>query len=171
MDNTIDTPKKKRGAPVGHGRYGGRAPGSLSRTTWDLLQKSEQLGADPLAVHLQVIAADGCLKLPVIDSTTGLQKIDEWGECLFQWVAVSLTERIAACRAVMGYLYPKLQSTRISGPNHGPVEVAALDITQLLNDPALARQAQVLALQIAEQQNDQNAPQLPRPYDHCQPKE
>ena len=51
MDNTIEAPKKKRGAPVGHGRYGGRGPGSLSRTTWDLLQKSEQLGADPLAVH------------------------------------------------------------------------------------------------------------------------
>lgn len=171
MDNTIEAPKKKRGAPVGHGRYGGRGPGSLSRTTWDLLQKSEQVGADPLAVHLQVIAADGCLKLPVIDSATGLQKIDEWGEYLFQWVAVSLTERIAACRAVMGYLYPKLQSTRISGPNDGPVELAVLDVTQLLNDPALAKEAQRLALMLADQQdpNANNVPQV-RPYDHYDPK-
>jgi hypothetical protein len=58
---------------------------------------------------------------------------------------------------VLGYLYPKLQSTQITGANDGPVEVATLDITQILADPKMAEAAQRMALQIA-QQMDPNAP-------------
>jgi hypothetical protein len=131
---------------------------------------AEAMGVDPLSHLLSVISCDGAMRTPAIDPQTGRQAVDNYGECLFQWTAVSLSERIAACRSIMSYLYPRLQSTQIGGPNGGVIQLATFDVTQLLNDPALARQAQRLALQIAEQQSDQNASQQPRPYDHYQPK-
>jgi hypothetical protein len=166
----MDEPIKKRqhGSAPGE-RRGGRVRGSISKSTFEILQKSQAMDADPLAVHLQVVGCDGCLKLPKIDSTTGRQMVDVHGELLYEWTAVSVTERIAAARAALPFLLPKLMRTQISGPNDGAVQLATFDVTQLLNDPELARQAQRLALQIAEQQADQTAPQLPRPYEHYQP--
>jgi hypothetical protein len=169
MDKTIDTPKKKRGAPFGHGRYGGRQKGSISRDTAAILARSAAMGADPLEALLAVIGCDGAMRIPQIDPATGKQAFDEWGELLYTWVAVSLSEKIQCCKSVMGYLFPRLQSTRISGADGvGPVEVATFDLTALLADPTMARQAQILALAIAEQRADQPA-QLPRPYSDYEP--
>ena len=75
-------------------------------------RKSQAMDADPLAVHLQVTAAVGALKLPVIDAASGKQVIATDGTPQFVWQAVSLTEMIASCRAIMNYLYPKLMLLR-----------------------------------------------------------
>lgn len=163
MDTSLIVKKKPRGAAPGE-RRGGRRPGSISRTTWDLLQKSEQMGSDPLEALLTVIGSDA-IRVPQIDPRTGKQAIDEWGECLYTWIAISTAERILACKTVLGFLFPKLASQTVTGANNGPVQVATLNITQILADPEMAKAAQRLALQITEQQNDQ-VPQLPRPYDH-----
>jgi hypothetical protein len=168
MDNPIDTPKKKRGAPVGHGRYGGRQKGSISRDTAAILAQSSAMGADPLEALLAVIGCDGAMRIPQINPATGKQAFDEWGELLYTWVAVSLSEKIQCCKSVMGYLFPRLQSTRISGADGvGPVEVATLDVTQIILDGDMAKAAQQLALMVAEQRADTDgAPSAPAvPYD------
>jgi hypothetical protein len=168
MDKTIDTPKRKRGWQPGHPRYGGRAKGVPNKDTFSILKTAERMAADPLEHLLSVVGCGGALKLPAIDPSNGKQLKDANGTLMYQWVAVSLTERIAACRAVMGYLYPKLQSTRISGADGvGPVEVATLDVTQIILDGDMAKAAQQLALMVAEQRADTDgAPSAPAvPYD------
>jgi hypothetical protein len=155
MDERIK--KRQHGSAPGE-RRGGRVRGSISKSTFDILQKSQAMDADPLAVHLQIIGCNGALKLPQIDPATGKQAVDgQTGELLYTWTVVTLTERIASCRAIMNFLYPKLMRTKISGPENGAVQVTTFDITQLLNDPALAKEAQRMALMLCDQQ-DPNAP-------------
>ena len=154
MSTTIVPTKKPRGAKPGHPHYGGgRVKGSISKTTFDLLQKAEQLDADPLEALLTVIGSDA-IRVPQIDPETGKQAVDEWGECLYTWIAITTAERIQCCKSVLGYLLPKLAAQTISGANGGPIETAMLDITQILANPEMARQAQKLALEIAEQSLD-----------------
>jgi hypothetical protein len=51
----------------------------------------------------------------------------------------------------MSYLFPKLAASTVTGADNGPVAVATLDISQILANPELAKSAQTIALQIAEQ--------------------
>jgi len=153
------TQKKRRAPGAGSKpgeRRGGRRPGSISRTTWSLLQRSEEMGSDPLEALLTVVGSDA-IRVPQIDPASGKQAIDEWGECLFTWFAVSTAERISACKSVLGYLFPKLAAQTVTGPNDGPVQVATLDVMEILSNPALAKEAQRIALMLADQM-DPNAP-------------
>jgi hypothetical protein len=109
------------------------------------------MSSNPLEALLTVIGSDA-IRVPQIDPKTGKQAFEPvYGECLFEWHAISTTDRIAACRSIMSYLFPKLAASTVTGADNGPVAVATLDISQILANPELAKSAQTIALQIAEQ--------------------
>jgi hypothetical protein len=67
-------------------------------------------------------------------------------------VTVPLDVRLDAARTVAPYIYPRLSSTEISGPEGGPIPTAHLDVTAILANPQLAKAAQELALMVVEQE-------------------
>jgi hypothetical protein len=168
MDEPI---KKRQHGSAPSERRGGRVKGSVNRRTAEIRDLSERLGVDPCGYLLAIVACPGYLQVPVFDAATGKPLKGEDGQPVLQYVAVSLRQKLDACRDLMPYIAPRLQSVALSGKDGGPVEIAALDMTALLANPELARQAQRLALQIADQRdpNANNAPQV-RPYDHYDPK-
>ena len=156
IDNAlIEGPKikKRRGPPPGV-RHGGRTKGSLNKKTVALLDLAEQMGlaSDPVRYLLSIIGCDGCVRVPVIDATTGKQARGEDGKPLTEWKAISTRQKLDACREIMPFLRPKLSARQVTGANQGPVEVNRLDIAQILQNPELARNAQELALRVIEQQ-------------------
>ena len=163
-----DIIEKKRRAP-GAGskpgeRRGGRRKGSLNRKTVAIRDLSEKLGVDPAEALLNMVRCD-CMQVPVFDEATGRPLVGEDGKPILKWIAFSTRQRMDAAKELLPYIAPKLAATQLTGANDGPVEVASLDLTQILSDPTLAKAAQEMALMLAEQRADP-APQLPRPYDH-----
>jgi hypothetical protein len=65
-------------------------------------------------------------------------------------IAVDLATRLDAAKAVTPYLHPRLNAQTISGPGDGPLEVAGLDMTKIMENPALVEMAQALALAMIE---------------------
>jgi hypothetical protein len=63
---------------------------------------------------------------------------------------VSADERLKAAAALAPFVMPRLQATQVTGKDDGALEVATLDLTRILADPVLARQAQDLALAMAD---------------------
>lgn len=155
---------KRRGP--GRPRSAGRPKGSLNKKTVALLDLAEQLGlkSDPLRYLLTLVACDGAIQVPIIDPATGKPQKDETGRPLLEWKAISVRQKIDACKELMPYIRPKLSATQVTGANGGPVETAVLDIAQILADPTLARDAQRLALAVIDQQ-DTGLPETTRRYD------
>lgn len=60
----------------------------------------------------------------------------------------AISVRMSAMIESLPYIFPKLQqqSVALTGPSGGPVEVAALDVSAILANPALAEAAQEIAL-------------------------
>jgi hypothetical protein len=92
----------------------------------------------------------------MIDEVTGKPLTDANGKPLLKWIAFSTRMRMDACKELMPYLAPRLASVALSGPNGGPVEIATLDVTQIILDEDTARAAQRMALMLADQM-DPNA--------------
>lgn len=121
----------------GHPRYGGKK----KRTAAQARAIAEQLGVDPLEYMLKLLAADTMDEIE-IDATTGKRKKVK--------VPVPQALKVDISKAIIGFFYPRLNAQAITGATGGCVEVATLDITQLLSDPESAKAAQQLALKMAE---------------------
>jgi hypothetical protein len=116
----------------GHPKYGGRRKGVPTRQTWLAREIAEQNGFNPVQVAIEVIMRG---KLPATGAKPGRDVSDE--------------ERLKMLRDLLSYLVPKLSAVQVTGNDGGPVAVAGLDITKLMQDPELAQAAQRLALAIA----------------------
>ena len=125
----MEKKKGKRGAPLGV-RYGGRKPGSVNKLTRTAREICEQLGCHP-AEFLAMVCQKGVM--PNADGT---------------FTTVDAAMRLDAAKALAPYVMPKLAQTTLTGPNDGPVQVAAFDVAALLADPEAARAAQALALKL-----------------------
>jgi hypothetical protein len=124
-----------------------RIPGSgrpLGKKNWSVRALAEQLGVNPFLISL------GILKTQHLPATEPGKK----GRL------VTTTEYIKVLTEVQTYLAPKITATQLTGENGGPVALATCDVTQLMQDPAMAEAAQLIALGIAAQ-----TPQIARSPD------
>jgi len=157
--------KQRKGAPSGHPRYGGRRKGSLNKKTVEIKQLASQMGVDPVAYLCTIVGCDGALQIPVVEPETGKNVIDADGKPVLRWIAITTRQKLDACKELMPYIRPKLAATQLTGKDGGPIETATLDITQILADPELARNAQELALRMADQMDASDGPREPVPVD------
>jgi len=157
--------RTRTGPPDGHPRYGGRRPGSVNRKTAEMRDLAAQLGVDPVEYLCTIIACDYAVQAPVVDPDTGKQLIGADGKPLLKWMAITTRQKIDACKELLPYVKPRLAATQVTGPDDAPLQVATLDITQILADPELARNAQALALRVIEQQGDADGAGEPVPSD------
>ena len=121
----------------GHPRFGGRK----KRTAAQARALADEMGVDPLEFML------GLLKSDVIDQT-----VIENGKQKKVKATVPLDVRLDAAKTIIGYMYPRLNATQVTGADDGPVELATLDFTPILANPELSLAAQEIAMQLAEAQ-------------------
>src|SRR5579862_3385949 len=123
----------------GHPKYGGRK----KRSPQMVRELADKLGVDPIQFLLKkVIAGETFTEVRIAADGKTKTRVE---------VPVTLDMKMEACRIVSGYLYPKLSTTQVTGKDEGPIAVAALDITAILQNPELAQAAQRLALGLAAQ--------------------
>jgi hypothetical protein len=130
--------KKKTGFQPGHPRYGGRKKGTPNKRTLLARDIAEKLKFDPIEVAVQVVV-HGLMPTTQKDGSVVL-------------VPVGVDERLKMLRDLTQYIQPKLTSVQVTGKDDGPVQVASLDVAQILMNPELADAAQKLALQMAQQE-------------------
>jgi hypothetical protein len=106
--------------------------GAQNKRTKLALEICEELDFHP-AAFLATIALTGLMPNP--DKST---------------TPVSPDDRIKAAIALAPFVMPRLQATQVTGRNEGPIEVAALDIGSLIQDPVLFEMAQTLAISMAK---------------------
>jgi hypothetical protein len=125
--------KGGRFAP-GHKRLGGRRPGARNKFTWSARQAAQEAGFDPVALAMRVILQG---KLPPIKGQAEEK--------------VGMEGRLAMLKEIMQYMLPKLSATQITGKDEGPVAIATLDVTRLMEDSEMLEAAQRIALGLAQQ--------------------
>lgn len=140
--------KRTPGFQEGHQRFGGKKKNTAAAAR----AMAAEMGIDPLEFMLSIINSDTIEQTVIVD---GKKKRVE--------VAIPLDMRLDAAKTVVNYMYPRLTAQQISGPSEGPIEVAGLDITKLLQDPAMVEMAQSLAIAMA------HADSRPRPAQICGP--
>ena len=144
-DNAVEqvTPATRPGNRFkpGHAKFGGRKKGVPTRQTWLARRIAEAENFDPVKIAISVVR-DGVLP------STGKAAARE----------VSIEERLKCLRDLLGYLMPRLSAVQVTGNDGGPVAIAALDVTQLMADPALAAMAQTLSLAATAQTTTYNEP-------------
>ena len=157
IDKEITPVKKPRGTPgsfkEGHKKVGGRPKGSMGKRSQYAFELAERMKVDPLTFMLEVVASTA-VQVAAVNETTGEAVLNDDGTVKHVWVAVPLQTRLEAAKSLMSYLYPKLAATEISGADGGPVEVATLDVAEIMANPDLAKAAQQMALMLAEQAAD-----------------
>jgi hypothetical protein len=127
------TLKALPGFQPGHARYGGRT----KRTAAQARSLADELGVDPLAYLLNLLA---------VDCTEELEVTAEGAERRVK-VPVSRDLKIDICKSLAGFFYPKLNSTAVS--SDAPLAVATFDLNRLLENPEVLAAAQDLALKIS----------------------
>jgi hypothetical protein len=156
VEQPVTIVKAKRGPKVGHAKWGGRKKGTQNKRTRFAHDVAENMGVDPVRFLLEIVHSDA-LQIVVTDPITGKVMLNPDGTPRRMWIAVTTQERLDASKTLIGYMYPKLQAMQITGQDGGPVEVASLDMTQILMDPELAKAAQQMALMLADQMVDTDA--------------
>jgi hypothetical protein len=121
--------------PEGHQRFGGRK----KRTAQQARALADEMGVDPLEFMLSIIKSE------VMDQT-----VIENGKQKKVKAVVPLDVRLDAAKTVINYMYPRLNSTAVTGADDGPIALATLDLTPILANPELARAAQEIAMQLME---------------------
>jgi hypothetical protein len=97
------------GFQPGHPRLGGRT----KRTAAQARSLADELGVDPLAYLLNLLAVDATMELEfAADGTERKVK-----------VPVSRELKIDISKSICGMFYPRLNSQTISNPEGGPVEI------------------------------------------------
>lgn len=118
-------------APIkGAGRKAGRGNFSVRAL-------ATACNVNPFAISLEILRTQ---HLPVPEGSP-----DKKGR------QVTTAEYVKVLVEIQTYLAPKMQATALTGAEGGPVAVAAMDVTQLMANPELARAAQLLALGMAQQ--------------------
>jgi hypothetical protein len=145
-------PKAEPGFQIGHPRVGGRR----KRTAQMARDLADSLGCDPLAFMMSIINSD-TIEQTVIGPDGKEKRVK---------VAVDLATRLDAAKAVTNYLYPRLNSTAVSGPNEGPIETVSFGLDKIMSDPALVEMAQSLAIAMAQAETP-----APEPARICGPAE
>jgi hypothetical protein len=123
------------GFQPGHARYGGRT----KRTAAQARALADELGVDPFAYLLNLLA---------VDATDEVEFTAEGDERRVK-VPVSRDLKIDICKSLAGFFYPKLNSTAVSNDG-APMAVVEFDMSKLMADPDAVEAAQKLALLIAE---------------------
>jgi hypothetical protein len=126
------------GFQPGHPRVGGRT----KRTAAQARSLADELGVDPLAYLLNLLAVDATMELEfAADGTERRVKLP-----------VSRELKIDICKSLAGFFYPKLNAQQITGPNEGPIEVARAntELERALATPEGVEAAQKLALLMAQ---------------------
>jgi hypothetical protein len=134
---TLDVVSKTLpGFQPGHPRYAGRR----KRTAAQARALADQLGVDPLEYLLNL------LTMSVLEEI----QIDADGNEKLVKVPVSHEMKIEICKTLANFFYPRLTATQVTGKDEGPIAVAQLDVTRLIQDPAMVEMAQTLALKMAD---------------------
>jgi hypothetical protein len=119
----------------GHTKIGGRKK-TVSKAR-DLVTKY----GDPLVWMLRLLR-EGVYDAVVIDPVTGTKT---------KVPTVAPLELLLDCaKSCVGFVHPKLSATQLTGADDGPIQSVHFNLDAVLNDPDLARQAQALAIQLAE---------------------
>lgn len=148
----------------------GRPKGSLNKRILFAKEWAHKLGMqDPCEFLIRVMNAD-TFEVTKADAE-GNAILDAKGRPVKQLVVVPLQTRVQCAIELMVYSYPRLSQQSVA--THNESVHASVDITKLIENPATARAAQELALQIAtggmledseddeEEENEQ--PALPAP--------
>lgn len=135
--------------------------GKVAPGNWSAREVAELCGFNPLPVMIDVIMTGKMPAMPIPNPHP------ENGEGPTIMVAhdVSIEERVKTLRDCMRYLYPTLSATQITGKDGGAIEIATLDVTQLMGDPKLAAAAQALSLAVTQQQMQLPAAPTPAPQE------
>jgi len=122
-------PRKPGAFAPGHARLGGRKKGTKS---WSARAIAEETGVHPIRVLLDMMKT-GYFPLAKGEQAKDKRRIppELYVKVVFEATA---------------YCTPKLSAVQLTGANNGPLAVAALDVTELMKDPALVAAAQTLAL-------------------------
>lgn len=137
MSNSkIKPPEIKGGFQPLHPRFGGRK----KRTAAQARSLADEMGIDPLEYMLRLLTVD------VVEEV----QIDADGNEKQVKVSISTELKIDICKTLANFFYPRLTAQQITGVNEGPIAVATLDMSKLMQDPALAAMAQTLALAMIE---------------------
>jgi hypothetical protein len=129
---------KPQGFQPGHGRFGGKK----KRTAAMAREMAAELGIDPMRYLLTLVNSETMTETQ-IGPKGGVKRVQ---------VPVPQSLKVEICLAVLPFFHPRLVAKEISGPEGGPITNISVDLTQLITNPALAEQAQQLALQQAQQE-------------------
>lgn len=123
----------------GHTKLGGRKK-TVTKAR-DLVTKY----GDPLVWMLRLLR-EGVYDAVVIDPITGTKtKVP---------TVAPLELLLDAAKTCVGFVHPKLSSTQLTGADDGPIQSVTLNLDALLKDEAWCKQAQAVALQMAEASQD-----------------
>ena len=141
------------GFQPGHLRVGGRT----KRTAAQARSLADELGVDPLAYLLNLLAVDATEELEfAADGTERRVKLP-----------VSRELKIDISKSLAGFFYPKLNAQQITGPNEGPIEVARAntELERAMAAPGGVELIQRVALLLAGQPDAAPAPAIHAPDD------
>jgi hypothetical protein len=145
------------GFQPGHLRVGGRT----KRTAAQARSLADELGVDPLAYLLNLLAVDATEELEfAADGTERRVKLP-----------VSRELKIDISKSLAGFFYPKLNAQQITGPNEGPIEVARAntELERAMAAPGGVELIQRVALLLAGQPDALPAPAIHAPDDGAKP--
>ena len=150
-DSPIET-TEVRDVRTGRLHKGAKLPGAgrpKGSKNWSVRALAEQLRLNPFILSLEI------LKTQHLPPTEPGKK----GRM------VSTGEYIKILIEIQTYLAAKLQATTITGKDDSPVAIATCDVTELMKDPALAEAGQLIAIELARQQQAQLEPAANDPTD------
>lgn len=124
-DNVVP---KRRGFAPGHAKVGGRKKDVPTRT-WLAREIAEKHSFHPLEEIIRIYQTG---KLPTVAGTPAQ--------------SASASDRVRLLEVALSFLLPRLSSQQITGANDGPIAVATLDVTKLMENPDMAAMAQKLSL-------------------------
>jgi hypothetical protein len=67
---------------------------------------------------------------------------------------ISISDRTRMAETLMSFVYPRLASTQVVGPGDGPLQIATINVVDLMSDPLTAAAAQKVALSISTAQRE-----------------
>ena len=128
---------------------------STKRTAAQARSLADELGVDPLAYLLNLLAVDATMELEfAADGTERRVKLP-----------VSRELKIDISKSLAGFFYPKLNAQQITGPNEGPIELAraSSELERAMATPGGVEIIQRTALLIAGQPDALPAPAIHAP--------
>jgi len=130
VEGIVEVPKKRTGFLPGHKKVGGRKAGlPTKRQLFDATCQKMKFSPVEFVIH--------CVKFGVTPETPGQPS-----------KPVSQSDRCRLSETLLSFAAPRLSATttELTGRNGGPLELASVDVVELMRNPAMASAAQTLAL-------------------------